>query len=62
MENDDKGSNPTRSVCSAPEEETLRTEFEVMRKLDFAFIRELGANTAEEYMVKITELRISSKR
>lgn len=34
----------------------LRDEFEIMQKLDFTFIKEIGAENAEEYIVKITSL------
>lgn len=38
------------------EKAMLRDEFEVMQKLDFTFIKEIGASNAEEYIVKITSL------
>lgn len=68
MENDGKGSaragsDPAgKGTLTEKEAATLRTEFEVMQRLDFTFIRELGASTAEEYVVKVTELRFSAKR
>lgn len=41
------------------EEDALRNEFEIMQRLDFVFIKELGANSAEEYIVKVTSLKYS---
>ena len=41
------------------EQETLRNEFEIMKKLDFVFIKELGAGTAEEYIMKMTTITYS---
>jgi hypothetical protein len=38
------------------EREMLRGEFEVMQRCDFAFIKEIGASNAEEYIMKITSL------
>jgi hypothetical protein len=38
------------------EQEMLRSEFEIMQKCDFTFIKKIGASSAEEYIVKITSL------
>lgn len=38
------------------EKEMLRSEFEVMQKLDFVFIKEIGASNAEEYEERIVEI------
>lgn len=64
MENQQKGfsSEPTDSSLkkggiAAHEEDLLRNEFEIMQRLDFVFIKELGATSAEEYILKVTELK-----
>jgi hypothetical protein len=44
------------------EKEMLRNEFYVMQKCDFAFIKEIGATNADEYIVKITSLDFSHKK
>jgi hypothetical protein len=38
------------------EKELLRHEFEVMRRCGFLFLEEIGAATAEEYIIKISSL------
>lgn len=67
MKNQAKGFSPEPKVSAskrckiaATDEATLRSEFEIMQRLDFVFIKELGASTAEEYIVKVTELKYSS--
>ncbi|MDD3006672.1 MAG: hypothetical protein PHX30_03775 [Candidatus Pacebacteria bacterium] len=69
MKNQDKGFSPEpktsapRSQAIAPQEETtLRNEFEIMQRLDFVFIKELGVNSAEEYIVEVTSLKCSMTR
>ncbi|MFA7169565.1 MAG: hypothetical protein WC178_01795 [Candidatus Paceibacterota bacterium] len=66
MKNQEKGFSPepetsaSRERFVAPQEEaTLRSEFEIMQRLDFVFIKELGTNTAEEYIIEITKLTYS---
>ncbi|MFA6896989.1 MAG: hypothetical protein WCQ96_01770 [Patescibacteria group bacterium] len=64
MKSQEKGFSPepitpkTRE-SSRQEEDTLRNEFEIMQRLDFVFIKELGANSAEEYIAKVTSLKYS---
>lgn len=69
MKNHSKGFSPEERSAGLPEqkidaqdEATLRSEFEIMQRLDFVFIKELGASTAEEYILKITELTFSPHR
>lgn len=63
MKNQEKGfsQEPVKSVSKAaitPEEkEVFSREFEVMQRLDFAFIKEIGATNAEEYIIGITRLK-----
>lgn len=65
MRNQHKGFSPDgkgsgrNTALSTRDEQTLRDEFEIMQRLDFVFIKELGANTPEEYILKVTELRYS---
>lgn len=61
MKNPTEGFSPEpvaqESATIAPQEEaTLRSEFEIMQRLDFVFIRELGISSADEYIVEITSL------
>lgn len=69
MKNPEKGfsSEPETSSLkkggiAAHEEDLLRNEFEIMQRLDFVFIKELGATSAEEYILKVTELKYSPAR
>jgi hypothetical protein len=66
MKNPENGFSPEertrdlhRRQVSARDEETLRQEFEIMQRLDFVFIKELGARTAEEYILKVSRLKYS---
>lgn len=66
MKSHSKGFSPEERPVGMPErqvdeqdEATLRNEFEIMQRLDFVFIKELGASTAEEYILKVTELTFS---
>lgn len=69
MKNQEKGFspepeivNPKGSNLAKRDEATLRNEFEIMKRLDFVLIKELGASTAEEYMIEITRLACSSSK
>jgi len=69
MRNQNKGFSPELQRVASPgsditrqDEEAMRKEFEVMQKLDFAFIKEIGASNAEEYMIKITSLKFAQRR
>jgi hypothetical protein len=44
---------------SEQEKEMLRNEFRVMQKCDFVFLDEIGAGDADEYILRITELRLT---
>ena len=60
MENSTKRSGPSKTVTVSAKREReiamLRNEFEVMQRCGFAFIKEIGAASAEDYIVKITSL------
>ncbi len=66
MKNHKKGFSPESAPAGAagiaPQEEAaLRSEFEIMQRLDFAFIRELEISSAEEYIAKVSGLGCSVK-
>lgn len=44
------------------EESMLRNEFEVMRRCNFTFIKEIGARNADEYVLKITTLEFLQEK
>jgi|GEM_PF-1827076 hypothetical protein len=53
---------PAAKTAIAPQEEaTLRNEFEIMQRLNFTFIKELRVNTAEDYIMEVTNLTYSMK-
>lgn len=63
MKNQTTGFSPelqrvaSQTDITRQDKEAMRKEFEVMQKLDFAFIKDIGASNAEEYMIKITSLK-----
>lgn len=59
MKSQEKGFSPEPDTIAPQEEDTLRNEFEIMQRLDFMFIKELGINSAEEYIVEVTSLKCS---
>lgn len=66
MKNHTKGFSPEpvarRSAAIAPQEEAaLRSEFEIMQRLDFVFIKDLGVNSADEYIMEVTSLTCSMR-
>lgn len=66
MKNQVKGFSPKPNTSgidkiTRQEEATLRNEFEIMQKLDFMFIKDLGVNSAEEYILEVTTLRYSTR-
>jgi hypothetical protein len=48
---------PRSPGFSEQEKEMMRNEFHMMQKHDFTFIKELGATDAEEYILRIAEIR-----
>lgn len=44
------------SRTAAREIETLRNEFEVMKRCGFSFLEKIGARDADEYVIKLTSL------
>jgi len=62
MKNQKKGfsseqGNVRQLAVSAQDKQAMFHEFEIMQRLDFAFIKDIGASTAEEYVSKIVELK-----
>lgn len=66
MKNHTEGFSPESASAAtadiAPQEEaTLRNEFEIMQRLDFVFIKELGVNSADEYIMEVISLTCSMR-
>lgn len=66
MENSTKRSGPSKTADVSDRRERelamLRNEFEVMQKCGFAFIKKIGVDSAEDYIVYITNLEFLRPR
>ena len=62
MKSQEKGFSPEPDTIASQEEDTLRNEFEIMQRLDFMFIKEMGISSAEEYIVEVTSLKCSMEK